>query len=1444
MLSLEEFLNTNNISIDGLDSSGETKKTEPAPRQESPSDLTSNRDFIRQVESTNNYNIGHHYALGTGKNGGRLSSAYGPYGFTDETYRGVQKLNPLFRDKSIDKLSKEEFDTAFDTLWESNKKYLQNKGIEATDANIRLAHFLGGPDAAYYLKTGKFSPNTISTYGSEKEAEMVAGAYKAKMPVKEYKRLYKEGKAPTAEQVVAKVNQPEPSEGTSTGSSFEWVDADTVIDNETGTRVRMAGINALESPKFDPEQGRFKQGDFGGQLQEEVLQKLAKDLGYTKLVYDPKQVDKYGRAQGGDLLNSKGESFNDYALSRGLVSPTEFTTAQQQNAFDIGSLERAKRKTEEPFDRFYLHSQGKYEYKDPGDYLYDLLTYQTSQVPLVAKPYATSAKQYGAAPEMYAGAGVVRPEENEMGFARSNWSTGLDSAMLQMRGGYVGALDMVSSLLNYDEGRNVAAARNLQVQNALEQLPILKSGEAFDARTGEWKIKSFGEALDFSIATAAQSAPDMLVSLIAFAAAAPTYGASLAIPVARYSGEVWNNQDKDNKNAGWAIAAGIVSTALDKFGIEGVAKSINGKEAIEKGIELLIKQKGLSREAAEKIVVQETKKVANQVINISKATMAGAGSEGLTESLQQIVQYLGSTQGEVKDTIELTNQVVNAFVGGAVLGGGMAGAGRTINLLTTNPTTTTLANDLTFREKQVNETGSVASIHDVIEESRNTNVNDDVNLDKQSAPEESKRKTSGLAQTVKNWWNDKGPKSLFGKWSEDIIKERGHRGKFMAAVSTILGANNALNGGDIYSNQDTIAGVIRDAFGNIGDIQKSFGGLKLSEINRILNNLDAIRYMVSFLQTPNNTPALPGELAKHANALKAVATKLDSALNRHNTILGKSGDTAIDATKFFSNKLFNKGFIASNRESFINDLSSTLGISKEQATKMYDMVINNQMEMSIEDMFDSPALSSQSLSHKIDTNDTQGIMNKYFHNNVFDNLFSFAQKTGAEYVNSKMLGKDGAILANLLHSALKAGEINSDEASFMAKEIKDFIKVRNGEYKQITNPLYNGVLNTITFFSTISSLPLAAISSIPEAAQVMRGLSKGQALTAYRRLLSNTAEEMYNLFKEIGTRQHNHSMTSRQMLTKFGFHTGETNVADRYDIHSGMYQKWTNSFFKLTGLQGYTNATRYARLSIAANAINNWLNTLIDADYAKLTQEQQDAYEHLVRLGVDPHQQNKQFNLNMNPDELALVQDNYNRTMERAVYNFVNEAVVHPNPLNRPKFYSDPYLKLFTLFQGYISTFTANVLPKLYGDLGKKGSADQRNAMATIASMIALTMLAVAIKDMIKYGEHPPKWLEGDNEKLLQRIIGATGLTGTGERVINFVHPLIEKKANNPAEKLYNILEGESPVLSYTAKVGAAINSAFDSEGTNTVKKVAKVAPIVGSINQLTDYLQENLGGR
>jgi len=446
-----------------------------------------------------------------------------------------------------------------------------------------------------------------------------------------------------------------------------------------------------------------------------------------------------------------------------------------------------------------------------------------------------------------------------------------------------------------------------------------------------------------------------------------------------------------------------------------------------------------------------------------------------------------------------------------------------------------------------------------------------------------------------------------------------------------------------------------------------------------------------------------------------------------------------------------------------------------------------------------------------------------------------SSKAAAINVNKNIIGKDGAKLASLIQASLNKGTIDNATASFIAKELKDFLSMRSGNYFPITNPYIKGALGTVNFLSTITALPLAAVSSTVEFAQVFRNLNKPQSIKAFKILLTSAGKEMSAYLRDIGNamtdRVQIKEVAHRSSLSRAGY-LKEGNTANRIDIMSNYYQRWTEGFFKLTGLTSVTTITRNARLGIAADAINNWLNVVQNNDLSYTEQQVNDARDHLNRLGIDIS-----FMTSINEDS-TLNENKYKDNMQLAVYNFVNEAVVMPSQLNRPKFYSDPYYSLFTQFQGYTSTFTANILPRLIGDLGKAGSEDQKNAAATIAMMVALSMLALYIKDLIKYGESPPEWLK--EEKEFQRLVSQTGLLGTGQRIWDTMDPLIpdNSKYKGVAAQVWQNLSEQSPQLSFINKIDNALSA---PEGKQ-IERGARLLPILGTSPAFAKYLQKELG--
>lgn len=1231
-------------------------------------------------------------------------------------------------------------------------------------------------------------------------------------------------------------------------------DADTILlDN--GTTLRVPGINARESGKLKEE--GFIAPQLGADTQTGLVRNVINQEGYTTPSLGT-STDVYKRNLG-ELTDANGKPLSNRLLELGYVDPSISVTQDQMNSAYMGRLDRAKRQAEGT--------------QTIADKLLTDLNIERNQGGVMAKRYTNTAKEFGAAvgegtsSDYFVGPSVIREDEDKYGRAKSNWSTGLDIGMSQMKQGWFGALDLVGTKTGINFLEEVGKANVKQQESILRDLPYLKNSEAFDAK-GNWKLDSLSKLVDYSVGMAASSAPQMVASIMATMASPVTYGASMSVPAAIYTGQVWNAQQ--DKNATAAILSGITQAVLDKVGLEGISAGAALKITDKATQSIVVKElmgRGIAQEAAERMVVKSTQEAVKEVSDAMKsvaikqnlgagavagAVGKGAASEGITEGLQEIAGYLGENvtfaPSSPEEWSKLQNRTLNAAVGGAILGGGLSGAGKAVATLTHTDAASREGSDLQFREqyKANNNTTTVPTVSELIRKAQKNISETDVtpDLDKLAEMETSKRAIEGVAAKTGSFFKDKGLSSLFGKWSSVILKGKDYAGESLAALSTLLGSTRAVNGLSIDETQHLLEANIFKNFGNKEEMQSAFNGMSTKEASAILSKSNVVDVISRLVRQKRLTGTIKGldidaDLGAdvlHKEGIITYANKIDNLISDYNRATGS--DLTVES--FLESRPLDKTLVSKNYNQFLKDIQDAFGLDQSEAAKMAQSVLNNNDVNSIEDSIDewlnpdSNRIKGKAQVEKaMNSPEMRAKFAPYMSPDLLDNAYSLAARGAAISVNKEFIGKDGIKLASLLQDSVNKGEITEAEASFMAKEIKDFLDMRAGKFHPITNEYARGAMNLVNFLSTITSLPLAAISSTVEFAQVYRNLNAPQSIKATRILLNTFGKEFGALFKEMGESFGIKNPTAskhRRELSEAGF-LREGGIGHRNDILTGYFQKWNEGFFKLTGLTSVTAITRHAKLSIAADAINHWVN-VAQGNGTYTAQQVQDAKEHLIRIGVD-----LDFMTSIDKD----TPQNEQRVLanlQAGAYNFVNEAVVVPSQLNRPKFYSDPYLKLFTQFQGYTSTFTATTLPRLLGDLGKKGSDDQRNAAATIAMMFALSMLALYIKDMIKYNEHPPKWLKEDKE--FQRLIGQVGLLGTGQRIWDTISPAVanDKRSNSILGQVYQQISDQSPQLAYINK----LNSVLSAPEGKQIEKGARLLPIIGTSPALAKYLQKELG--
>jgi hypothetical protein len=211
---------------------------------------------------------------------------------------------------------------------------------------------------------------------------------------------------------------------------------------------------------------------------------------------------------------------------------------------------------------------------------------------------------------------------------------------------------------------------------------------------------------------------------------------------------------------------------------------------------------------------------------------------------------------------------------------------------------------------------------------------------------------------------------------------------------------------------------------------------------------------------------------------------------------------------------------------------------------------------------------------------------------------------------------------------------------------------------------------------------------------------------------------------------------------------------------------------------------------------------------------------------------------NIKPDlkaEIKMAEAEINETIETAIYRFVNERIQNPQAANRPLFFQDPHYQLMTQFNGFIATFTANVVPKLWNKGLRKGTPQIKyDTFLLILTMMALGGASQMLKDVLKFGA-PSPYLDGMG--YTQRALYSSGIIGQYERVVDAIAPLYPQR-DNGLEWLFNTIVGEAgPSVRLLSNITTGASNLATGETERGVKNLAKglpmIAPLTGARNAL-----------
>lgn len=504
------------------------------------------------------------------------------------------------------------------------------------------------------------------------------------------------------------------------------------------------------------------------------------------------------------------------------------------------------------------------------------------------------------------------------------------------------------------------------------------------------------------------------------------------------------------------------------------------------------------------------------------------------------------------------------------------------------------------------------------------------------------------------------------------------------------------------------------------------------------------------------------------------------------------------------------------------------------------------------------------------------VFKDFMERDIYKNIQHSIKSAARFTAHRDYIGKNGEKIAFLLDK-MQAEGVPAAEVNRIAKLMKDYLNAESGNYKRPTSDMGKmliGIQKNLMFLTTIGTLGMAAVSSLPELALSSRALTAEQIFK--RKGSSSNDTSLQNFGKELASalgaavKQTGSVITRREqalgnidpttgvpfasrsrgqaLRRELGYDAWELGAATVTGVSemNPSHQRFYEIFFKATGLTGFTNMTRSMRAAISADYIFDHVNIVVDQRTSGevKTNEVQQSEEALRNIGINVDDMVMLFTESRKRDAVGdtrtqeqieadkkLMNDN----IRIGSMNFIDDAIALPGVANRPLIYQDPRFFLFTQFQGFIATFTANHIPKLWGEYVKRGTpAMKYNAFAIMATMIMMGFASQYLKDLIKYGGlDEDEYKTGKNphletEEYIQRGIRSSGLLGVGERVLDQFFPIYEQRSGNAGEWLWNTTTGEAPATGTLKRIGRAVGKVATGDFAGGAQEGSRLIPAVG----------------
>ena len=1260
---------------------------------------------------------------------------------------------------------------------------------------------------------------------------------------------------------------------------YNFIDADTLQDPDNeDVSYRLQGYDAPEISRFNEEGDPWKLGTAGAGTATSTITGLAQEQGYNNLVKTGK-FDPNGR-EIVELHDESGRNFTTELLKSGALDATKYTKQEDLDAIAFAKLYGGK------------EAGVSDEFASAANEIQNAIDADTTR-PIEFRKAAINEAQYAQGGQS-SNLAFRKNDRDIKNNSLNPFSDAWEQGWIGAKEGAYGFLELLGDTAGLEGLQDIGEAGIARAQSQQgEYGKILTDWK--DVKGFKSGVQFLGNnalmSLPYMVTTAGAAVAGTLAAPVIGGAAATALAVSA--PATIYSGQVWNEMEGE-KNAGVALTAGLAQAALDRLGIGIITGKFASNKAADLAVNKIMKATGVNKKAAEATLANATKaelagylkdsakiaadQVAKKKLGMellkqtSKSFVTGAAGEAVTEAGQEAIGYLAATQGSDKqfDWGELNDRLIAAAIAGGALGGGFATPGGINRALADYD-----AEARQFEADPNNESQSALYAADEKAERGYTpSTQENISEVHEAIRKEgsgvfiSERKDTDKTVRAQRTGSEKTADTL------------------LATPSLWRGATKNIFTPELQS-RSRAARVMADMFG--GNHQRIFSGanfesIKTHRVSKYINSvLPADAFYNAVAQGKRLTAAVKDGISNDYYSTIQAATDKDGNINydaipdgpkkqafiQLNTQAQKLADQlhadqkkwnpelGYEKNYFSTYKALNKVAVEKNQKQFKDALIKKHGYSRTDADALVDQILNNNNVADIGEAFSVVKGGINPSSHQKRTlalaqdPEFQNFMEK----DIFANIAAASKSAARFTAHREFIGENGAVVSKLLDQ-MQAEGVPEAEVNRVAAQLQDYLDAESGNYKRPTTAAgkkAQAIQKNIMTLMTFSGLPLATVSSLVEFMLVHKGMNKSQIFgdgkgkdgslkTAGKEGGAVLVQGMKSVANAATRKSTPKTETAGQkQIRELGFKEQEVGAATVTGVTevSASHQEWMKHFFNAIGLTQWTDYTRASRAAIAGDYLLDKTNIMFQYKSGKLdyTREVQEAQEALRNLGIDVDtyvalQEKVTAGIPLTPEETTTLQDN----TREATYNWVNEAIALPGAANRPLIYQDPRFALFTQFQGFVSTFTANHIPKLWGEYVKRGTpAMKYNAFATMATMIMMGFLSQHIKDWLKYGDEEENYERKtglnpylDTAGYVRRGVQSSGLLGSAERVLNFLDPVYEDNSSGVADWTFNSAVGESPALGWVERALGAGGAFVEGDVGKGVEQSLKVAPIFG----------------